>query len=184
MMETLDALLRHLDRKGGSTRCVLWAHNSHLGDARATEMGRMGEHNVGQLVRQRFGGEAVLIGFSTYTGTVTAASDWDGPAERKRVSPGLPGSYEDLFHQVGLPQFWLDLKQPRVRELLSESRLERAIGVVYRPQTERLSHYFEATQPHQFDAVLHFDHTRAVEPLERLPELQPHEELETFPSGV
>jgi erythromycin esterase-like protein len=85
---------------------------------------------------------------------------------------------------VGLPQFWLDLKQPRVRELLSESRLERAIGVVYRPQTERLSHYFEATQPDQFDAVLHFDHTRAVEPLERLPELQPHEELETFPSGV
>jgi erythromycin esterase-like protein len=184
MMETLEAVLRHLDRAGGSTRCVLWAHNSHLGDARATEMGRMGEHNVGQLVRQRFGREAVLIGFSTYTGTVTAASDWDGPAERKRVSPGLPGSYEDLFHRVGLPQFWLDLKQPRVRELLSEPRLERAIGVVYRPQTERLSHYFEATQPDQFDAVLHFDRTRAVEPLERLPELQPHQELETFPTGV
>jgi erythromycin esterase-like protein len=92
MMETLDALLRHLDSKGGSTRCVLWAHNSHLGDARATEMGRMGEHNVGQLVRQRFGPDAVLIGFSTYTGTVTAASDWDGPAERKRVSPGCPAA--------------------------------------------------------------------------------------------
>ncbi len=184
MAETLDALLAHLDRHGHRNKVVLWAHNSHLGDARATEMGEMGELNVGQLVRERYGDEAFLVGFSTYTGTVTAASDWGGPAELKRVRPGLPGSYEALFHEAGLPRFLLPLHDRRVEEPLRQRRLERAIGVIYRPETERMSHYFHARLPDQFDAMLHFDQTRAVEPLERTARWQTDELQETFPSAL
>ncbi len=184
MAETLDALLAHLDRHGHRNKVVLWAHNSHLGDARATEMGEMGELNVGQLVRERYGDEAFLVGFSTYTGTVTAASDWGGPAELKRVRPGLPGSYEALFHEAGLPRFLLPLHDRRVEEPLRQRRLERAIGVIYRPETERMSHYFHARLPDQFDAMLHFDQTRAVEPLERTARWQTDELPETFPSAL
>src|SRR5437868_2438477 len=107
MTETLEALVAHLDREGGGTKVVVWAHNSHVGDARATSMGSEGELNIGQLVRERHGRETVLVGFSTYTGTVTAAPDWGAPLERKRVRPALPGSYEALFHQVGLSNFLL-----------------------------------------------------------------------------
>ncbi len=185
MAETLAALVAHLDRRGGRTKVVVWAHNSHLGDARATELGAAGELNVGQLVRERYGPDAALIGFSTYTGTVTAASDWDGPPELKRVRPGLGGSYEALFHDVGVPCFLLPLRDGGdAAERLREARLERAIGVIYRPETERLSHYFSARLADQFDAVLHFDETRAVEPLERSAGAETDELPETFPSGV
>jgi erythromycin esterase-like protein len=185
MVETLDALVGHLDRLGGRSKVVLWAHNSHLGDARATQMGQGGEVNIGQLVRERHDGDTALIGFTTYTGTVTAASDWDEPAERKRVRPGLPGSYEALFHEVGIPRFWLPLRTGPAAEALRRPRLERAIGVIYRPDTERISHYFTAELPAQFDAVIHLDHTRALEPLERTAGWETGEEVpETYPTAM
>lgn len=188
MMETLQALL---DRGAGSERpvkIVVWAHNSHLGDARATAMGQGGELNLGQLVRERHHDAAVLVGFSTYEGTVTAASDWDEPAERKRVRPGLPGSYEALFHELGLRQarlnnFQLDLGDPRLAVALRGPLLQRAIGVIYRPQTERMSHYFHAELSGQFDWLLHLDSTRALEPLERGERWDHGEPPETYPSG-
>jgi erythromycin esterase-like protein len=183
MAETLEALAAHLENRGGVAKIVVWEHNSHLGDARATEIGEAGEFNVGQLVRERYAGESVLVGFTTHHGTVTAASNWDAPAERKRVRPGLPGSYEALFHEVAIPRFMLDLRNGDPAESLREPRLERAIGVIYRPETERQSHYFHARLADQFDAVLHFDETRAVEPLERV--AAPSGEVaETFPTGV
>jgi erythromycin esterase-like protein len=185
MMETLVELVAHLQSHHGSAKVVVWAHNSHLGDARATAMGRRGELNIGQLVRQAFPYQSRLIGFTTFAGTVTAASGWHLPAERKTVRPGMDGSYEHLFHQVGAPDFWLDLTRdnPAV-EVLKEPRLERAIGVVYRPDTERRSHYFEASLSDQFDAVIHFDLTRAVEPLERNAEWAAGELPETYPIGL
>jgi erythromycin esterase-like protein len=185
MAETLEALVAHLTGQGQELKVVLWAHNSHLGDARATEMGQRGELNVGQLVRECHGREAVLVGFSTYTGTVTAASDWDGPAERKRVRPALRDSYEALFHEAGLTRLLLRLRDDNeATRSLRSPRLERAIGVIYLPETERISHYFHARLPDQFDAVLHFDVTRAVEPLERTAQWQPGEPTETYPYGV
>jgi erythromycin esterase-like protein len=186
MTDTLDALLAHFDRRGGTTRTVVWAHNSHLGDARATSMGDQGEWNVGQLVRERHGAAAVLVGFTTYSGTVTAANDWDEPPERMRVRPGMAGSVEQLFHGMEMPDFFLPLRgQPTVRAALERPLLERAIGVIYRPRTERISHYFEARVPAQFDAVIHLDRTEAVEPLDLTPGWEPAGEApETYPSGV
>lgn len=184
MVDTLAELNTFLGRAGRAVRMVVWAHNSHLGDARATTMGEQGEVNVGQLVRQRFG-DAVLIGFSTYTGTVTAASDWNEPAEQRVVRPGLPGSYEALFHEVGTPNFHLDLTDPdAVPPDLQVARLQRAIGVIYRPESERSSHYFHARLPQQFDHLLHYDTTRAVEPLERTAMWDSAEVPETYPSGI
>ena len=162
----------------------MWEHNSHVGDARATEMGARGELNVGQLARQRYGHECVLVGFTTFDGTVTAATDWGGPAERKRVRPALAESHEACLHEVGSPCFWLDTALPDVRGALAIPRLERAIGVIYRPQTERGSHYFHARLADQFDAVIHVDHTRALEPLERTSLWDLGEPPETFPSGI
>jgi erythromycin esterase-like protein len=185
MAETLTALAAYLQGQGQPAKIVVWEHNSHLGDARATEMGRAGELNVGQLVRERYGQDAVLVGFSTYTGTVTAATEWGGPAERKRVRPALPDSYEALFHELELEGFLVILRDgDDAIASLRQPRLERAIGVIYRPGTERLSHYFSARLPEQFDAVLHFDQTRAVEPLERTPTWERGEAPETFPSGL
>jgi erythromycin esterase-like protein len=194
MAETLEALLAFLDGGAASAaagsaaagaKVVLWAHNSHLGDARATEMGAGGELNVGQLVRERYGQEARLIGFSTYVGTVTAASNWDEPAERRAVRPALPGSYEALFHEAGPRNFLLDLSRPTEAAVaLRPLRLERAIGVIYRPETERQSHYFHASLARQFDAVLHYDTTRAVEPLERTGLWDRGEVPETYPSAL
>ena len=187
MTETLEALVAHLDREGGGTKVVVWAHNSHVGDARATSMGSEGELNIGQLVRERHGRETVLVGFSTYTGTVTAAPDWGAPLERKRVRPALPGSYEALFHQVGLSNFLLPSpNDSQAANALRGPRLERAIGVIYLPKTERVSHYFHARLPEQFDAVLHFDETRAVEPLDRTTqwEVGETEIPETYPWAV
>jgi erythromycin esterase-like protein len=200
MAETLDALVAHLSRQGQPARVVVWAHNSHLGDARATQMGEGGELNVGQLVRERYGHGAFSIGFSTYTGTVTAAADWGAPTEHKRVRPALPDSYEALFHAVaagaeraaGAPaevwpsqsDFVLLLRDGGdIAEQLRAPRLERAIGVIYRPETERWSHYFHARLTDQFDAVIHIDETRAVEPLERTAGWHEGEVPETFPTG-
>ena len=184
MSDTLDALHGHLSDGKGKTKIVVWAHNSHLGDARATQMGDQGELNVGQLTRERYGRDAVLIGFSGHSGTVTAANEWDAPAERMHVRPALPASYEDLFHNLGM-QSWLVVLNDGTRNLVDipKALLQRAIGVIYRPQTERGSHYFQARLSDQFDAMIHFDVTRAVEPLERHPTWETGE-WETFPSGM
>jgi erythromycin esterase-like protein len=182
MGETLEALAAHLERRHGSAKIVVWAHNSHLGDARATEMWRRGELNLGQLVRERHAGDAYLVGFSTFSGSVTAADDWDGPAEAMRVRPGLPGSYEDLFHSTGSPRFALWLRSPRLPDELRAERLQRAIGVIYRPRTERQSHYFASRLPAQFDALIHIDETSALRALETssAPSV---EAPETYPTG-
>ncbi|HZC98255.1 MAG TPA: erythromycin esterase family protein [Bradyrhizobium sp.] len=185
MAETLDALVNYLGRNVGRAKVVVWEHNSHLGDARATEMGQRGELNVGQLTRAKYGADAVLIGFTTHHGTVTAASDWGKPAERKRVRPALAGSYEALFHAAQRGRFLLVWTEgDPVADRLRAPRLERAIGVIYRPDTERQSHYFRASLPDQFDAVLHFDETRALEPLETTAEWEAGEVPETFPFAV
>jgi Erythromycin esterase homolog len=184
MAGTLDALVEHLDHRLGHTKVVVWEHNSHVGDARATAMGARGELNVGQLARQRYGNECLLVGFSTYDGRVTAASDWGGVAERKHVRPALRGSHEALLHEVATPRFWLDTADPAVRDTLRVPRLERAIGVIYRPETERQSHYFDARLGDQFDAVIHLDRTRALEPLERTSIWDRGEPPETFPTGI
>jgi erythromycin esterase-like protein len=185
MMESLLALKHHLGKKEARPKVVVWAHNSHLGDARATQMSERGELNLGQLVREHFGSEAVSIGFTSYDGTVTAASDWDAPAERKSVRAAHPESYEALFHQLDVPNFFLNFRDdPALAAQLRAPRLERAIGVIYRPDTELISHYFHARLPDQFDGVLHYDRTRAVEPLERTAEWEMGEVEETFPSGL
>lgn len=185
MVETLEELVAHIDRHGRRTRVVVWAHNSHLGDARATEMGDQGEWNVGQLVRQAHGDDALLIGFSTHTGTVTAATNWGDASETMRVVPSLPGSIERLFHETGIERFWLNLRDDAaLSAALSEPLLERAIGVIYRPETERFSHYFRARLPDQFDAIIHLDETRAVQPVESYAPLPEHELPETFPSDI
>lgn len=184
MFETLNSLINHLSQHR-EAKVVVWAHNSHIGNAAATDMGNMGEFNIGQLARQQFQHMAFLVGFSTDTGTVTAASNWDAPAERKRVRPALPHSYEHLFHQAGIPNYMLVLRNDRaLSETLRPSRLERAIGVIYQPATERQSHYFKASLPEQFDAVIHLDETRAVEPLEREALWERGEVPETFPSSL
>lgn len=185
MAETLDALVSYLDRKAGRAKIAVWEHNSHLGDARATEMGRRGELNVGQLTREKYADDAVLIGFTTHRGTVTAASDWGGSAECRRVRPALAGSYEALFHASGRDRFLLIMDDSDVlARQLGVPRLERAIGVIYRPETERQSHYFQARLPDQFDAVVHFDETRAVKPLETTEVWEAGELPETFPFAV
>ena len=185
MAETLDALVTYMNRQGQQPKVAVWEHNSHLGDARATYMADYGELNVGQLVREKYGEQAILIGFTTYTGTVTAASDWDGPAERKRVRPALKESYEALFHETNNAMFFLTLRDNKqISTALQGPRLERAIGVIYLPQSERQSHYFDARLSRQFDAVIHFDETRALEPLERYPVWESGEPPETFPTGV
>ena len=184
MAETLDHLVTHFEQQGKQPKIVVWEHNSHLGDARATEQGETGELNVGQLVRERYGQEVVIIGFSTYIGTVTATSYWGDPPEVKQVRPALPESYEALFHETGLPQFWLNLREDNEAVAgLREPRLERAIGVIYAPRTERLSHYFNVRLPDQFDAVIHIDETQAVEPLDRTVEAS-DDPPETFPSAL
>jgi erythromycin esterase-like protein len=185
MAETLESLASHLGRGGARAKIVVWAHNSHIGDARVTEMHQRGELNIGQRARERYSRGAVLVGQTTDHGTVTAASDWDGPTERKWVRPAMSGSYEQLFHTTDLNRFMLLWRDgDTATEGLLEPRLERAIGVIYRPETERISHYFRACLPQQFDAVLHFDETRAVEPLERSVEWEKGEVPETFPFGI
>ncbi|WP_199350150.1 erythromycin esterase family protein [Nostoc flagelliforme] len=185
MAETLDHLVAHLDKRGNRSKIVVWAHNTHLGYVRATDMGIADKLNVGQLVRDKYGDDAVLVGFTTYTGTVTAASGWGDLPELKQVRPALSDSYEALFHEVGLPQFLLNLRQKNQAVTgLEKSRLERAIGVIYTPETERQSHYFCARLPDQFDAVIHIDDTTGVQPLDRTPPWETTEPPETFPFAV
>jgi erythromycin esterase-like protein len=183
MMTTLVALLDHARRSRPRPRAVVWAHNSHLGDARATSMADIGELNLGQLARERFGSACCAVGMTTHEGDVTAAHEWDEPAALRGVRPSLPGSYERLFHDAGLPAFVAPLSTPPLTAVLAGPRLERAIGVIYKPETERASHYFAARLPEQFDLVVHVDRSRAVEPLERWGR---HEiDLpETYPTGV
>jgi erythromycin esterase-like protein len=185
MAETLEALAAHLSTPGEPAKIVVWEHNSHIGDARATEIGEQGEWNVGELARKAYDGDTRLIGFSTYEGTVTAASAWDGPAEHKRVKPGIPGSYEALLHETGIPRFLLPLRDASpARDALMERRLERAIGVLYLPRTERHSHYFEAQMARQFDAVIHIDRTTAVQPLDAGGGWHGDEPPETYPEAL
>jgi erythromycin esterase-like protein/predicted phosphoribosyltransferase len=187
MADTLDALAVHLSRqhRGHPARIVVWAHNSHLGDARATESATNGELNVGQLMRERHPRDCCLLGFTTYTGTVTAADDWEGPADRKLVRPALADSVEALFHQVGEEAFLVGPGiAPDAAEALRAARLERAIGVIDRPETERQSHYLRARVADQFDAVIHVDQTRAVEPLERTARWERGEVPQTYPFTV
>jgi erythromycin esterase-like protein len=174
MADTVDAIAAHLGTQGSApsgvapgAKVIIWAHNSHVGDARQTTMGESGEITLGQLMRQRHPNETFLLGFTTNTGTVMAASSWGGEGQVKRVLPALPGSFASLFHQSGIPRFLLPLRGEGEFVLaMGEPRLERAIGVLYLPQTERESHYFQARMSKQFDAVIHIDTTRALEPLQ------------------
>lgn len=182
MVDTLLALHRHLRSGGRRGRIVVWAHNSHLGDARATRMGQRGEWNVGQLLREGIGRDRVLlVGFTTYTGHVTAARDWDRPPERRWVRPAHQDSYEHAFHASRLDRFFLPLEGGPVPE---GPLLERAIGVVYKPETELASHYFGAMLGAQFDALFHLDETTAVEPLDATEHWIRHEPADTWPSGL
>ena len=169
MADTIDALSAHLN-EGAETRAklIVWAHNSHLGDARVTERSERGEHNVGQLMRQRHDGQSVLIGLTTYNGTVLAAAEWGAEGRAQPLRPALPGSFSALFHETGLPAFTLRLRgNSKVAQALAGSRLQRFVGVIYAPQTERQSHYFETDLSRQYDAVIHIDRTTAVAPLPR-----------------
>jgi erythromycin esterase-like protein len=185
MADTLQAIL---DAKGPDAKAVVWAHNSHIGDARATEMGAAREElNIGQLCRERFGDQAKLIGFGTHQGTVACASDWDEPMEVKQVRPSLSGSAERLSHEAGVARFLLDLRpgvHEDLRQALADPRLERFIGVIYRPETERWSHYAEARLSEQFDAWVWFDETTAVTPLPSPPPEGHDGAEETWPFGV
>jgi erythromycin esterase-like protein len=186
MFETLDMVL---GAKGPQSRAIVWAHNSHIGNAAFTDMGRKrDELNIGQLAKEKYGDRARLIGFGTHTGTVAAADDWDEPMKIKRVRPSLPDSYERMSHDSGIGRFLLDLRPgggDDARQGLMDQRLERFIGVIYRPETERWSHYSHAILPRQFDAWLWFDETRAVTalPAGLRPGEAPSVE-ETYPFGL
>jgi erythromycin esterase-like protein len=182
MAETLDALVDHLDEPRRPAKVVVWAHNSHVGDARHTEMGWSGQLTLGQLARRRYERDAYLVGLTTYEGTVTAATDWGRTALVKRVTRGRDDAYEGELHDAGLRR---DLLLFETGLEVDPRRLERAIGVIYRPETERQSHYFVAELAHQFDAVVHLDRTQALWPLDRDPGWTPEAEApETYPFGV
>ena len=178
--------LNHLtDWRGSNGKAVVWAHNSHIGNAAATDMGQArDEINIGQLCREEFGDDAALIGFGTDRGSVAAADDWDGPMKVKTVRPAHPESYERLCRDAGIRRFLLDLREgqhEKLRSALMRARLERAIGVIYRPETESASHYFDAHLPKQFDGYIWFEETRAIKPLPA----EPKEGLpETYPFGL
>jgi erythromycin esterase-like protein len=179
-----DTLSQVVGRRGPDAKAVVWAHNSHIGDARATAMGEAGEWNIGQLCRERWGADAALIGFSTHTGTVAASSDWGGEMQVKDVRPSRPDSWERVFLETGVRASLTDWRaDPGLAEALAQSRLERAIGVIYRPETERQSHYFDARLSQQFDALVWFDETRAVRPLPG-PDAEGMDAPETWPFGL
>lgn len=188
MAQTLRELDHHLsERRGRPARMVVWAHNSHLGDARATDVSRQGQLNLGQLVREDWPeDESFILGFTTHTGTVAAAHDWDMDVEHKRVKPSRADSIEGLMHATGHEHCLVPIRHgsAQLRAVLAQPLLERAIGVIYRPDTERLSHYFEASVSRQFDALVHWDVTRAVRPLDVEHPWEHAEETETYPSGL
>ena len=176
MSKTLKTLLAFY---GPKSKAIIWAHNSHIGDASATEMSSRGEYNIGHLCREEFGDQAYAIGFGTNGGTVAAASNWDGRMEIKQVLPAIRESYENICHRAAIPAFCLGLRQLDRNGLegLRKPRLERAIGVIYRPETERASHYFQAVLPGQFDEYIWFDETKAApfeaKTLEEMPDTYP-----------
>lgn len=173
MYETMQNLL---DMEGDRSKIVVWAHNSHLGDARATEMSLRGEHNIGQLAREDYGDEVYSIGFGTHTGTVAAADDWGGPVKQAAVNESQPGSHERTCHESAVPRFFLPMRPARKQGIGFGEALERAIGVIYRPRSELVSHYFEARLEDQFDEYVWFDFSEAVTPLGReiVPDLPEH----------
>ena len=183
MVGTLEALAAHLDEQLGQHKLIVWAHNSHIGDARATQMGSHGKVNMGHLVRMRWGQDSALVGFTTDHGEVTAASEWGGAAERKQLCPAPLDSFERMFHDSGPERFWLSMRGTS-DSVLGRSRLERAIGVVYSPDLEQTSHWFHADLTRQFDAVIHIDGTTPVEPLERTVRWDEGEPPETYPTGL
>ncbi|MDX3925706.1 MAG: erythromycin esterase family protein [Shinella sp.] len=181
MFDTLQAVM---SARGDAAKAIVWAHNSHIGNAAATALGWDGQFNIGELCRTAYGDEAVLVGFGTDRGTVAAADDWDGPMHIKTVNPSRPDSYERVFRHVGLPRSLTDLrveKNRSARDALSQRRLERAIGVIYRPHTEFHSHYFEAVLPEQFDFYVWFEETHAITPLSAA---RPQGVPETYPFGL
>jgi erythromycin esterase-like protein len=186
MANTVDQLIHYLtDQLQHPAKIIIWAHNSHIGDASATASGYQGQTNIGQLIKQKYGNKAVLVGFLTYSGTVTAASCWDGVAERKIVRPALQDSYEHLLHHFSLPAFMMCFDQHNLlKKWIPSHLLQRAIGVIYLPQTERISHYFYADLIQQFDIVIYIDHTTALTPLETTALWHQGEVFETFPSGL
>lgn len=195
MADTIDALAAHQAAQGQPAKIVVWAHNSHLGDARATEVSQRAQLNVGQLMRERHPDQSFIIGFSTYQGEVFAADDWDSPGIRKAVRPGLPDSHEALLHelsqQAGAEKFWINVQAQQQQEksgavLLGKERLERYIGVIYAPATERWSHYLKTRLDQQYDALIYIDKTRALNPLDRqsVADVAHEEDLpETYPTG-
>lgn len=185
MMETLAVLREHLSQDGRAPKLIVWAHNSHIGDAGATEMGSHDQINLGQLARELYGEDAFLLGFTTHDGTVTAASDWDGETERKTIRPSLQDSIERLLHDVAIPSFFLPIRgNDAVADALPDGLLERAIGVIYLPESERVSHYFQVNVAAQFDALFHIDRTHALQPLDEAPAWRHDEVPDTYPSGI
>ncbi|NVF14947.1 erythromycin esterase family protein [Vreelandella maris] len=179
-----DTLQQVIEAKGADAKVVVWAHNSHIGNASATEMGWQGQFNIGELCRTAYGDQAVLIGFGTHTGIVAAADNWDSPMKIKQIVPSRADSFERIFHETQLPRALIELRNPqhsKVREQLTQTRLERAIGVIYRPESEYYSHYFKASLAEQFDAYVWFDETTAVTPL---PSERPQGVPDTYPFGV
>ncbi|WP_367606762.1 erythromycin esterase family protein [Legionella sp. W05-934-2] len=185
MAQTLSNIISHIETKTNSlAKVIVWAHNSHVGDARATEMNDRGEVNLGQIVREHYDISSYLLGFSTFDGTVLASSDWDCPPTIKKVLPALEASYEALFHKVDIKQFYLNLRSDsHLIDLLKHARLQRAIGVIYIPETERLSHYLFSRLPYQFDGIIHLDNTKALSALSLSGELNDGELPDTYPSG-
>jgi erythromycin esterase-like protein len=164
MFQTLNRVLKH---RGAGAKTIVWAHNSHIGDARATDMGwSRGELNIGQLCKETFRDQALAVGCGTYYGKVAAAHRWGGDMNVIKIRPGLPNSVEELMHSTGVKNFVLDLREgicdPKLREALMKHRLERFIGVIYKPDTERQSHYSQVVLPRQFDAFVWFDETNPV----------------------
>jgi len=186
MFETLVRVLKH---RGEGSKAIVWAHNSHVGDAQATSMGwSRGELNLGQLVKAVFGREVLCLGCGTYAGTVAAAQNWDAQMQIMTVRPALEDSYEMVSHQTGIDSFWIDLREGKcdedLRKELLKQRLERFIGVIYRPETERYSHYSMAVLPRQFDGYIWFDKTNAVKPLNVEQSKSAVEFDETYPFGL
>ncbi|KAH7701065.1 erythromycin esterase [Aphelenchoides avenae] len=185
MFETLDRLRKAM----GGAKAVVWAHNSHVGDARQTSMGMSrGKHNIGQLCRENYGRDVYIIGCGTHTGTVAAAHNWGEPMEIMDVLPSLRDSYERIMSVTGVPRFLLDLREnaenEKLRKALMKPKLERFIGVIYRPDTERWSHYSEAVLPKQMDAYVFFNRTQAVKAFDRKqPENEDPAVEETYPFG-
>lgn len=167
-----DTLVQLLERLGPQSRIVVWAHNLHQGDARATDQARGGELSLGQLMRERFGDGAVLVGFSTHRGRVRAAPGWGAPDRVRRLRPALRGSWHDLLHRRlprgGPPALLLIFRgDPALAAEFAVQRPQRAVGVIYLPHAERRDHYFHATLSAQFDAVIHIDVTAAIDSLGR-----------------